>query len=258
MTIKISSTRDVTKQGKSVLVYAESGVGKSTLLGTMGSPTLILNVEGGLYVLKDCTNVDHIEILESLENLAEVFDFLSDPGNISGYQNIALDSATELEKFMQIRLAKKSTNDGMPSMHDYGVISFKMRDYMRRLRDLRDAGKNVVVTCLEMPIELHLDDGEIKTRLYPMMGRKLAPEICGLFDIVARLEISQKPGNEGLRFMRLDGDDRLIAKNRYGNGKFAAANLGAIFACIDEGKDLSDTYKSAAPVESEKPAKKKK
>lgn len=258
MTVKISSTREVTKQGKSVLVYAESGVGKSTLLGTMSGPTLVLNVEGGLYVLKDCADVDHIEILESLDNLAEVFDFLSDPGNIHDYRNIALDSGTELEKFMQIRLAKKSSNDGMPSMHDYGVISFKMRDYMRRLRDLRDVGKNVVITCLEMPIELQQEDGEVKTRLYPMMGRKLAPEICGLFDIVARLEISQKPGNEGLRFLRLDGDERMIAKNRYGNGKFAAANLGAVFTCIDKGEDLSSTYKLTAPDGDKKPSKKNK
>ena len=226
----ITKTSDITKVGKTMLVYGESGTGKSTLLGTLPGRTLVLDVEGGLTVLRD-KDVDRVAIPETLDNLKDVFDALV-TSDID-YDNICLDSGTELEKFMLIRLAANSKNDGMPSLHDYGVVSFKMRDYMRKLRDLRERGVNVIVTCLEMPLELEQDDNTIRTRLYPMLARKLAPEVCGLFDIVARLEISQKPGKEGTRYLRMDGTEKIIAKNRYANGSLCAADLTHLFSAID-------------------------
>jgi phage nucleotide-binding protein len=237
--LSISKTSDISKVGKTMLVYGESGTGKSTLLGTLPGKTLILDVEGGLTVLRD-KHVDRVAIPETLENLKAVFDALVSSDNID-YDNICLDSGTELEKFMLIRLAANSKNDGMPSLHDYGVVSFKMRDYMRKLRDLRERGINVIVTCLEMPLELEQDDSTIRTRLYPMLARKLAPEICGLFDIVARLEISAKPGHEGTRFLRMDGNEKMIAKNRYGNGGFAAADLTVLFKAVDDNEPAMPT-----------------
>jgi phage nucleotide-binding protein len=237
--LSISKTSDISKVGKTMLVYGESGTGKSTLLGTLPGKTLILDVEGGLTVLRD-KDVDRVAIPETLENLKAVFDALVSSDNID-YDNICLDSGTELEKFMLIRLAANSKNDGMPSLHDYGVVSFKMRDYMRKLRDLRERGINVIVTCLEMPLELEQDDSTIRTRLYPMLARKLAPEICGLFDIVARLEISAKPGHEGTRFLRMDGNEKMIAKNRYGNGGFAAADLTVLFKAVDDNEPAMPT-----------------
>lgn len=244
--ITISKTSDISKVGKTVLVYGESGTGKSTLLGTLPGKTLILDVEGGLTVLRE-KDVDRVAIPETLDNLKAVFDALVSSGDID-YDNICLDSGTELEKFMLIRLAAKSTNDGMPSLRDYGTVGFKMRDYMRKLRDLRERGVNIVVTCLEMPLELEQDDSTVRTRMYPMLARKLAPEICGLFDIVARLEISQKPGKEGTRYLRMDGSEKIIAKNRYGNGAVAPADLSKLFKAID---DNEPTIKKPAQTQSE-------
>ena len=114
-----------------------------------------------------------------------------------------------------------SSIEGIEPSHDMGAIAQKR-------------GVNVIVTALEMPLELESNDDAIRTRLYPMFGRKLAPEVCGLFDVVARVEVSTKPGHEGERFLRMDGDDRIMAKNRYGTGKFATADLGALFSAIEK------------------------
>jgi len=99
---------------------------------------------------------------------------------------------------------------------------------MRRLRDMRDRGVNVVVTALEMPLELEQHDGIIRTRSYPMMGRKLAPEICGLFDIVAHMEVSAEKAKEGQRFLRLQPTENIVAKNRFGAEMYWEANLGSL------------------------------
>jgi phage nucleotide-binding protein len=240
MNLKFENIGTETGVGKTILVYGESGVGKSTLLGTLPGKTLILDVEGGLKVIRGREDVYRVKIPETLENLKSVFDALCGSENID-FANVCLDSATELEKFMLIRLAGDSKS-GMPSLQDYGTCSFRMREYMRKLRDLREKGVNVIVTCLEMPLELEQSDNTIRTRLYPMLARKLAPEICGLFDIVARLEVSTKAGHEGLRFLRLDGTENVIGKNRYGGGPAAAADFSALFDAIDTGKDLKTTF----------------
>lgn len=241
------------KMGKTVLVYGESGAGKTTLIGTLPQDeTLLIDVEGGTVVLHDSA-IDCIKIRDDLSNLKDAFDGLvTHHQQVKGYKNIALDSATELEKFMLIRLAENSSN-GMPTLHDYGVVSFKMRDYMRRMRDLRELGINVIVTALETPLDLEQSDETIRTRIYPMLARKLAPEICGLFDIVAHIEISSKTQHEGERFLRLDGNERIIAKNRYGKDKFCIADLPALFKLADgEEKPKSEVQ---PPATTNKPSK---
>ena len=251
----IEKLDDENKKGKTLIVFGESGVGKTSLLGTLPeNETLILDVEGGTVVLRG-KKMGVVRIKEDLSNLKEVFDEIVNT-NVIDFKYIALDSATELEKFMQVRLSQKSSNDGMPSLHDYGVVSFKMRDYMRRLRDLRDKGITVIVTALEFPLELVNNENETRTRTYPMMAQKLAPEIAGLFDIVAHMEVSSKAGHEGERFLRLDGTDSVLAKNRYGHARFATADLTKLFADIDAHIAPKPEPKPEVPAKGESKPKK--
>ena len=221
--MEITKTNKQNKTGFTILVYGDSGLGKTTLAKTLPD-CLLIDIEGGVASLRK-EEVDVVRVSDNLGNLQSVFDSLL---TITGYKTVMLDSATELEKAMLIQLANQSRNKGMPSLHDYGVVSFRMRDYVRRLRDLRDEGINVVVTALEMPLELEQCDGIIRTRSYPMMGRKLAPEICGLFDIVAHMEVSAQKGQEGERYLRLQPTKNIVAKNRLGAENQFPAHLGKL------------------------------
>jgi len=246
----VNATKLSRDAGMTVLVYGPSGRGKTTLATTLPGSTLVIDVEAGTEVLRAAENVEIVTVRTDMSNLRELFDELTTDTQIkSKYDNIVLDSASELEKFMLIRLAgsEENKNDGMPSLHDYGVVSFRMRDYMRKMRDLRDRGVNVYVTALEMPLELEEGVDVVRTMLYPMMGKKLAPEIVGLFDVVARLEVSQKPGHEGERWLRLDGDDVRVGKNRYTRDTWAPPDLTAMFKLL-RGK--------AEPAAAKKTAKK--
>jgi len=232
--MKIEKTNEIAAKGITVLLYGDSGVGKTSTAGTLDNP-LLIDIEGGVACLQH-KDIDTVRIHSDLSNIKDIFDEIS---TIEGYGAVMFDSATELEKFMLIELAKRSRNEGMPTLQDYGIVSFRMRDYMRRLRDLRETGMDVIVTALEMPLELEQGDGVIRTRAYPMMGRRLAPEICGLFDIVGHMEVSTKKGHEGERFIRLQPTEQIVAKNRYNEDRYCTADLGALFEKIrteSEGK----------------------
>jgi phage nucleotide-binding protein len=237
--MKVRNARSSDATGATILLYGESGAGKTSCLGTLGGKTLVIDIEGGTVVLRD-KDVDIATIPEDLTGLRELFDELT--ASKPAYDNICLDSATELEKFMLVCLGRKSST-GTPTLNDYGVATFKMRDYIRRLRDLREHGINIVVTALEMPVELEASEGTTRTRLYPMMSKKLTPEVCGMFDIVGHVEVSRKEGHEGERFIRLDGTDQVVAKNRWGKGTWAAPDLAKLIAstkCADPDTNTSD------------------
>lgn len=230
MAMKITKAKDMKKMGVTVLLYGESGSGKTTALKTLPGKTLIIDIEGGTSVLRgsDC---DVVSIPNSLDGLKDAMDELCLQEK-PDYQNVCLDSLTELQTCMLVRMAEVSKTSS-PTLADYGVVSFKMRDYARRLRDLREKGVNVVLTALQTPLEIEHNEDTVKTCLYPLVLKKLAPEICGLFDIVAHMEVSNKAGHIGERFFRLDGDDKVVAKNRLATAKskpFCDADFAKLLA----------------------------
>ena len=220
--MKIENAQQIERKGVSMFVYADAGVGKTSLAKTLANP-LVIDIDGGMAVLKGA-DLDYVTVLKSLKNLSEVFDSLE---SMDKYPSIFLDSVSELEKMMLIDHGKRSKNHGAPTQNDYNIVYFKERDYIRRFRDLREKGIDVIATALEMPLELEQFEGVVRTRMYPMMGKKLSPEICGLFDVVAHMEISTKPGFEGDRYLRLQPTEQIAAKNRLTDDQFWPADLGS-------------------------------
>jgi len=262
MTVEIKPlSEQETGRGISLLVYAASGVGKTSLAKTLPAHDILLvECEGGTAVLHGI-NLDMIRIPQTLENCKDTFEYLKTQK--LKWTNVFFDSASELERFMLIRYAEAR---GVPSQHEYNACYFKMRDYLRTLRDLRESGHNVIVTALEMPMDVQALHGDTTTKAYPMMGRSIAPEICGLFDLVAHMEIRSDQGHVGERILRLDPTESIMAKDRYGVGRFFEPDLGKLFEAVEITRQPKKPAKrrrpaepngSEAPETSGKPAKRR-
>jgi len=223
--------------GVKVLIYGNSGYGKTALCATAPAP-LILSAEAGLLVL----NKKNLEKLYGVGNpsityeipvlkiscVADLTDalnwILTDPA-AQQFQTICLDSITEIAEVV-LSNAKKLVKDPRQA---YGELIEKMENTIRAFRDI--PGKNVYMSA---KIEAYKDEFTGVTTFGPSMpGKKLGPSLPYFFDEVLRLGVNKTPQGEPYRFVQTAADFQNIAKDRSGAlDAIEPPHLAHIFAKI--------------------------
>lgn len=221
--------------GATFIVYGDPGIGKTTAAGTVPGKTLIIDIDGGSQVLRKCKNVDILTIHEDMEGFRDLFNEIHVIAE--DYNTIVLDNLSELEKYMLVVLAESGKNEGVPEMRHYQRVQFALRDTCRKLRDLRELRKNVIINAWSMALEVEQEEGVIKTLQAPMISKKITKELCGLFDIVAYMHMRKGKDGENTRILEMSASDSYIAKNRYGSPDACSPDLGKLIEHINkEGK----------------------
>ena len=213
------------ERGVSILIYADPGIGKTTLATTLPvGETLIINVESGIGPL---LGTGHIvfNLNRDLKQLEDIYRYLRTEKH--PFTNIVIDNISELQEWM-IHVLSTVRNKDFPEIREYGDASVKLKEYIRLFRDLTsECNINVVFNAWEMPLELEKNTMGVVTKAFPKMMPKLAPEICGIVDMVGHLELYEKTGD---RFIRFKGTNKIMAKTQFkGIDEFEEANLPAIF-----------------------------
>ena len=194
-------------EGKSLIVYGHAGIGKTHALGTLPEgKTLIVDLDRGTETIA-ATSHDVVQPASRAE-LDEVLEGLKD-GSLK-YIFVAIDSLSELEKLLQTG-RKVAKGKEFLSMREYGESAEIIRELMRKFRDLRQSGINVVFTCLEQILDVQVSESEVRTMSAPMLTKKFSLEACGLVDMVAHMAVNPNTGKRELHFV---GDDTFVAKTR--------------------------------------------
>ena len=92
MAINLRSTSTVAADGLKVLVYAGSGAGKTTLIGSLPSP-IIISAEAGLLSLADL-DIPFIEVT-NMDSLKEAYQFVASK-EAAEFKSVAIDSISEI------------------------------------------------------------------------------------------------------------------------------------------------------------------
>ena len=175
MEFNIKNTKDIAKDGVKVLLYANSGFGKTTQLGTLEGKTLILSAESGLLVLKN-KDIDVIDIA-SIQTLGEVYVALASGELV--YDNVGIDSLTEIgEMIVSELLEDEYYSDPSNAFVLWKEYSKRMMNVCKKFRDLK--GVNVVLTSLSEPVD---SNGTMKY-LPQIPAKKVQTKLVSLFDEV--------------------------------------------------------------------------
>ena len=209
--MQILKSKDLTQDKITALFYAPPGLGKTTLLGTLKGKTLIIDVDRGTSVLTGNESVDIIRLSEDFSELPEILKELQTKCD---YNNVCIDSLSELERGMLAYFGRIGKNNGVPDMQSYQRVDFKIVDWCRQFRSLPC---NVIFTAWGKQAEVIAVTGEKYTQARPQLRDKNIDNVCGLCDIVGQILVSPKDGE---RYVKLEGDQNTVAKDRIKKRKF--------------------------------------
>lgn len=223
MPISITTTDQASAaHGVKVLVYSESGMGKTTLCATAPDP-VIISAEAGLLSLRKF-KIPVIQI-SSIENLIEAYNWCVGSQEAAQFRTICLDSLSEIGEVV-LTNAKRQVKDPRQA---YGELIDKMTATIRAFRDL--PGRNIYMAAKQEPMKDELT-GVI--RYGPSMpGQKLGPQLPYFFDEVFALRINRTPGGESYRYLQTQPDLQYVAKDRSGSlDAIEQPNLNVVFSKI--------------------------
>ena len=198
MAIKIKSTKDVSAEGANIVIYGESGVGKTTLISHVDN-AIILSAEQGLLSLSKF-DIPYIEIA-NIDDVQEAYDFVKK----SDYENIFFDSLTEIAEVV-LYVMKEGKKDKRQA---YGELADAFGVMIRKFRDIKK--KNTIFFAKMKWI--YDDDGNIIAYAPMMPGRVLPHGLPYLVDEVFCHQMDRK----GIRFFQTAADRKHPAKDRSGN-----------------------------------------
>ena len=186
------------------LIYGTPGMGKTTLLGNLSGRTLIIDVDKGTSVLAGNNHVDILRLSDDFKEIPELMKALT---STCPYENIALDSLSELERAVLARLAARNAT-GIPSLQDYAKVNNSMLNICRQLRGLP---ANIIFTAWEKYTEVFAPSGDKYSRIEPLIRDTNKENVCGLCDIIGRLYYDKDTES---RMVWLDGRPNVVAKDR--------------------------------------------
>lgn len=217
MAIDIKRTSGVHNDGVRVVVFGQSGAGKTSLIPTLPAP-FIISAESGLLSIKDA-DIPYVEV-KDYDSLMEAYQFVAESSEAKDFQSIAIDSISEIAEVV-LAHEKRVNKDGRAA---YGEMQVQVLEIMRAFRDLR--GKHVYFSA---KCEKQQDESGRILYSPSMPGNKLAQQIPYLVDEVFALRVEKDADGQMQRALMCHTDSLWMAKDRSGKLEmWEAPDLGAI------------------------------
>ena len=201
--MKVLTKDQVSQEGRFMLIYGATGVGKTTSL-LQSSPAPIMVIQTEMRSLKpslDAANRPDLDIdVAVYEDWAGLMEFVANAKNFERHRTIVLDSyshlmsvglSSELEdqafdaRPPQEKLVKPLVNQTRLSQEGYGALSSLMFRLTAALGRLTRLGKIVIVTCLLQ--ENPKWDRELAAAP-ALKGREFPVNMPGFFDLIGLVE----------------------------------------------------------------------
>jgi phage nucleotide-binding protein len=222
MAINLKNTSTLADDGcVKLLVYGQSGAGKTSLIKTLPNP-VVLSAEGGLLSIAG-SNIPYIEI-KNVKDVDEAYMWLQESAEAKVFESVAIDSISEIAEVV-LSVERKLTKDPRQA---YGEMQNKIAKIIRDFRDL--FGRHVYMSAKMEKVQ-----DEMGRILYgpSMPGSKTAQALPYFFDEVLALRVEKDSEGLNHRALMCDGDGAWNAKDRSGKlESWEAPDLGEIIRKI--------------------------
>lgn len=184
-----------------ILIYGDSGVGKTVLAGSADQvpsmrPVLVVDMEAGTESLRYTYPEVDIVRPTNWAQMNEVYEALWS-GN-HGYKTVVLDSLTEIQKFNMYSILQRLVREvdperdpDVPGMYEWGKNTEQIRKFVRAFRDLEI---HTIFTAL-MKTDKDPRSGTLIKK--PSLSGKLADEVAAFLDIVGHMYVKLVPREDG-------------------------------------------------------------
>jgi len=218
----IKRAGDVLLRGNIVvklLIYADSGVGKTFLCAKAKNPLVILTERNGYAsaahanpdaMIVECHSAQDLRaiVLDAQDSHVDIVDKEGKTIKVP-FDTLVVDSLTEIQRLFKDEILQESRRE-IFSQQDWGKLADKMRKFIRAVRDLP---VHVICTAL---LDSSIEEASGTRFVQPMFeGRKTKAEILQYFTAVGMLfRRNVKEDNERVmqRHLMFDGPDRVMCK----------------------------------------------
>lgn len=225
MAITLKKTGGLARDGVKMLVYGQSGAGKTSLIPSLPNP-IVLSAESGLMSIQEA-DLSYIEV-KSMDDLREAYEWLISSDEAKQFESVALDSISEVAEVV-LAHELKANKDGRAA---YGEMNSTMSELIRAFRDL--PGRNVYFSA-----KLEKSQDEMGKMLYnpSMPGKSLTQQLPYFFDLAMPLRVERDGEGNTYRALMTESDGTWLAKARGGNlDAWEEPDLGKIIAKLSGSK----------------------
>lgn len=239
------------KPGLNILIYGEAGMGKTWLAGSsQGVPTmrkvLYIDAEAGRQTLDEYWPGMDIIPATAWGNYDALYHTLYAGGH--EYRTVVLDSISEIlehckEAVMEEMKGKEDNADrdpDVPSVREWGIVLTRMLRLVRRFKDLKLKGINVIFIAHAEQVK---NPKTGKWKWEPLVNGKFQKKLPQIPDIVGWLYLATpEEGQEPVRVMLTQQSDQAVAKTRGVSnmprnvGVDAPLTMETIMSYYDKGK----------------------
>lgn len=224
-----TTAQEVKDTGVKILVFGESGMGKTLMNATLPRP-LLISAESGLLSLTPeniarvygpnrpdiCYDIPTIKV-KNIGDVENAYAWAVNPSNNPvidefgnrQFKSLSLDSLTEIAE-QCLNNAKRTVKDPRQA---YGELIEKMETLVRAFRDIQ--GLNIYMSA---KMARNKDELTGITSYGPAMpGAKLGPSLPYFFDEVFKLDIGKDPNTQvSYRYLLTQPDMSNVCKDRSG------------------------------------------
>lgn len=199
--LKVYRSNEQAQEGRCIGIYAEPGVGKTTLASQMAdcaftSPMLYINVSGGAWVFSDRDDITVVDVhtwTDFTTLSMRLFGAKTMP-----FKGILIDHATELQALNALAVmgiigsAGGIRGTGMPSQQQWGASTAQMLNAIRGYHELtRKFGVVVVIIAQQDARKDSVTNAVVKSGIG--FTPSLAKTFPAIMDIVGHLTVQNDP-----------------------------------------------------------------